>query len=124
MLLAAAGPGEKNSQFAGGFNACQLGRLSPYFETYFAALNTPQYDDSLCGRCAAVRGTGGRATGKIVVVKIVGQWHRQRWAPRACVPLSVCNQIGGPSVPASSCQGQQHLMQLLRGVLPPLPSCR
>ncbi|KAL4420984.1 hypothetical protein ABPG77_001303 [Micractinium sp. CCAP 211/92] len=64
-------PGEKNSQFAGGFNACQFGRLSPYFETYFAALNVKQFDMSLCGRCAAVRGTGPRATGKIVVVKIV-----------------------------------------------------
>ncbi|KAL4425919.1 hypothetical protein ABPG75_009935 [Micractinium tetrahymenae] len=66
-------PGEKNSQFAGGFNACQFGRLSPYFETYFAALNTPQYEQGLCGRCAAVRGTGSRATGKIVVVKIVDE---------------------------------------------------
>ena len=67
------GPGEKNSQFAGGFNACQFGRLSPYFETYFAALPTPQFDMSMCGRCAAVRGTGDRATGRIVVVKIVDE---------------------------------------------------
>lgn len=66
-----AGPGEKNSALAGGFNACQFGRLSPYFETYFAALNKDQYDSSMCGRCAAVRGTGGRATGKTVVVMIV-----------------------------------------------------
>lgn len=66
-----AGPGEKNSALAGGFNACQFGRLSPYYETYFAALNKDQYEDSLCGRCAAVRGTGGRATGKTVVVMIV-----------------------------------------------------
>ncbi|KAI7842326.1 hypothetical protein COHA_003966 [Chlorella ohadii] len=64
-------PGEKNSALAGGFNACQFGRLSPYFETYFAALNKDQYDNSMCGRCAAVRGTGGRATGKTVVVMIV-----------------------------------------------------
>ena len=68
-----AGPGEKNSQLAGGFNACQFGRLSPYFETYFAALPTVQFDrDSHCGRCAAaVTGTGDRATGKTVVVMIV-----------------------------------------------------
>ncbi|PRW59027.1 Trafficking particle complex subunit 5 [Chlorella sorokiniana] len=66
-------PGEKNSKLAGGFNACQFGRLSPYYETYFAALNTAQYEDSLCGRCAAVRGTGSRATGKTVVVMIVDE---------------------------------------------------
>ena len=66
----AAGPGEKNSRFAGGFNACQFGRQSPYFETYFAAMNMDQFDGS-CGRCVAVRGTGRRATGKTVIVKIV-----------------------------------------------------
>ena len=64
------GPGEKNSKFAGGFNACQFGRLSPYYETYFAAINMDQYDGA-CGRCVAVRGTGKRATGRRVVVKIV-----------------------------------------------------
>ena len=65
----AAGPGVKNSKFAGGFNACQFGRLSPYYETYFAAINMEQSDEA-CGRCVAVRGTGNRATGRTVKVKI------------------------------------------------------
>lgn len=30
-----------------------------------------QYTPNLCGQCAAVRGTGSRATGKTVVVMIV-----------------------------------------------------
>lgn len=52
----AAGPGEKNSQFAGGFNACQFGRLSPYFETYFAALNVKQVGAGRWGAgCAPLR---------------------------------------------------------------------
>lgn len=68
-----AGPGEKNSQFAGGFNACQYGRLSPYFETYFAALPSSQFSMDMCGRCAAVRGTGGRTSGRTVVVMIVDE---------------------------------------------------
>ena len=65
----AAGPGVKNSKFAGGFNACQFGRLSPYYETYFAAISMEQ-SDGACGRCVAVRGTGNRATGRTVKVKI------------------------------------------------------
>jgi hypothetical protein len=68
-----AGPGEKNSAFAGGFNACQFGRLSPYFETYFVAVNTPQFSNDICGRCVAVRGTGGSATGRTVVMKVVDE---------------------------------------------------
>jgi hypothetical protein len=67
---AAVGPGEKNSAFAGGFNACQFGRLSPYFETYFVAVNSAQFSMGICGRCVAVRGTGPRATGLVVTMKV------------------------------------------------------
>ena len=72
-IFRVAGPGAKDTQFAGGYNACQFGQLSPYFETYFAALNHHQFSMGMCGRCAAVRGTGSRATGKTVVVKIVDE---------------------------------------------------
>lgn len=74
------GPGEKNSQFAGGFNSCQFGRLSPYYETYFAALPSEQFERSRdCGRCAAVRGTGGRGTGRTVIVMIVDECATCSW---------------------------------------------
>lgn len=55
-----------------GFNACQYGKLLPYFEVYYGAMNTAQYPGS-CGRCVVVRGIEAGSTGKEVLVRIVDE---------------------------------------------------
>ncbi|PRW60471.1 Trafficking particle complex subunit 5 [Chlorella sorokiniana] len=62
-----SGPGDKD---ATGKNACGFGDLGSKFETWYAAMNSQQFDGS-CGRCIKARGTERPVSGKWHVVKIV-----------------------------------------------------